>query len=122
MNISFENPDKVNGLLTLTIEKDDYQADVEKALKDYRKRANIPGFRPGQVPMSMIKRQFGTSVKVDVINRMLGEKIYAYISENTHSSSGGYNSIRLFVFTIIFIKFPFLKGHIRSISWSTIAD
>ena len=82
MNISFENPDKVNGLLTLTIEKDDYQADVEKALKDYRKRANIPGFRPGQVPMSMIKRQFGTSVKVDVINRMLGEKIYAYISEN----------------------------------------
>ncbi len=42
--------------------------------------------------------------------------VYAYISENTHSSSGGYNSIRHFGFTIIFIKFPFLKGHIRSIS------
>lgn len=82
MNISFENSDKVNGLLTVTIEKDDYQTDVEKALKDYRKKANVPGFRPGQVPMSMIKRQFGTSVKVDIINRMLGEKIYAYIGEN----------------------------------------
>lgn len=47
MNISFENPDKINGLLTLTIEKGDYEKDVEKTLKDYRKRANVPGFRAG---------------------------------------------------------------------------
>ena len=82
MNISFENSDKLNGLMTLTIEKDDYQADVEKQLKDYRKKANVPGFRPGQVPMGMIKRQFGTSVKMDVVNRLLGEKLYEYIREN----------------------------------------
>jgi trigger factor len=82
MNISFEAPDKVNGLMTITLEKEDYQGEVEKTLKDYRKRANIPGFRPGQAPMGMIKRQFGASVKVDAINKMLGEKLYEYIREN----------------------------------------
>ena len=50
MNISFENPDKVNGLLTITVEESDFQDSVEKTLKDYRKKANIPGFRPGQAP------------------------------------------------------------------------
>ena len=69
MNISFENPDKINGLLTIVVEESDYKADVEKTLKDYRKRANVPGFRPGQVPMGMVKRQYGTAVKVDVVNK-----------------------------------------------------
>ncbi len=82
MNIQFENPDKVNGLMTLTIEKADYEEKVEKALKNYRKRAQIPGFRPGMAPMSMIKRQYGMSVKVDEVNRLLGEKLYEYIREN----------------------------------------
>ena len=82
MNISFEAPDKMNGLMTITLEKEDYQGEVEKTLKDYRKRANIPGFRPGQVPMGMIKRQFGTSVKVDVVNKLLGEKLYGYVQDN----------------------------------------
>lgn len=82
MNISFENPDKINGLMTLTFEKDDYQAEVDKQLKDYRKRANVPGFRPGQTPMGLIKRQFGTSVKMDVVNKLLGEKLYEYVREN----------------------------------------
>ena len=45
MNISFENPDKINGVLKITIEKDDYQGEVDKTLKNYRKQANIPGFR-----------------------------------------------------------------------------
>ncbi len=82
MNIQFEAPDKVNGLMTITLETADYQPEVEKTLKDYRKRANIPGFRPGQAPMSMIKRQFGPSVKVDAINKLLGEKLYEYVREN----------------------------------------
>lgn len=82
MNISFEAPDKVNGLMTITLEKEDYQTEVEKTLKDYRKRANIPGFRPGQVSMGIIKRQYGTAVKVDVVNKMLGEKLYEYVREN----------------------------------------
>ena len=82
MNISFEAPDKINGLMTITLETADYQPEVEKTLKDYRKRANIPGFRPGQAPMGMIKRQFGPSVKVETINKMLGEKLYEYVREN----------------------------------------
>ncbi len=82
MNITFEAPDKVNGLMTITLETADYQPEVEKTLKDYRKRANIPGFRPGQAPMGMIKRQFGTSVKVDAVNKMLGEKLYGYVQDN----------------------------------------
>ncbi len=82
MNIQFEAPDKVNGLMTITLEKADYQPEVDKTLKDYRKRANIPGFRPGMAPMGMIQRQFGTQVKVDVVNKMLGEKLYGYVREN----------------------------------------
>ena len=64
------------------MESADYQPEVDKTLKDYRKRANIPGFRPGQAPMGMIKRQFGTSVKVDAVNKILGEKLYDYVREN----------------------------------------
>ena len=82
MNISCENPDKVNGLLTLTVEEADYKENVEKTLKDYRKKANIPGFRPGMVPMGLIKKQFGTSVKMDAINKLVGEQIYKYVQDN----------------------------------------
>lgn len=82
MKVTFENPDKVNGLMTLTVEEADYKEKVEKTLKDYRKKANVPGFRPGQVPMGIIKRQFGTSVKVDTVNKLLGEEIYKYVNEN----------------------------------------
>ena len=82
MKVTFENPDKVNGLMTLTVEESDYKENVEKTLKDYRKKAQVPGFRPGMVPMSMIKRQYGTAVKVDAINKILGEEIYKYVNEN----------------------------------------
>ena len=82
MKISFENPDKINGLLTLVVEEDDYKKDVEKTLKDYRKKANVPGFRPGQAPMGMIKRQFGPSVKMEAINKIVGENIYKYVQDN----------------------------------------
>ena len=82
MNITFEAPDKINGLMTITLEKEDYQPEVDKTLKDYRKRANVPGFRPGQVPMGIIKRQYGPAVKVDVVNKMLGEKLNSYIIDN----------------------------------------
>ena len=82
MNISLENPEKVSGVLTLVVEEADFAGDVEKQLKDYRKKANVPGFRPGQAPMGMIKRQVGAQVKVDVINRLVGEKLYDYVREN----------------------------------------
>jgi len=82
MNIQFEAPDKINGVLTITIEKEDYNEKVEKTLKDYRKRANVPGFRPGMAPMGMIKKQYGMAVKVDEVNRLLGDKLMEYIREN----------------------------------------
>ena len=82
MKITFDCPDKINGLLTMTIEPADYQEQVEKTLKNYRKKAQVPGFRPGMVPMGMIKKQYGTVVKVDEVNKLMGEKLYAYIQEN----------------------------------------
>ena len=82
MNIVFETPDKINGLLTLTVEEADYKDAVEKELKTCRKRANVPGFRPGMVPMGMVKKMYGTSVKMDVINKFVGEQIYKYLGDN----------------------------------------
>lgn len=88
MNISFECPDKVNGLMTITIEEADFSADVEKTLKDYRKKANQPGFRPGQVPMNLIRRQYGSAVKMDVINKKLGESLQKYLNDNNINMIG----------------------------------
>ena len=82
MNITFDCADKVNGLMTITIEKADYEENVTKTLKDYRKKAQVPGFRPGMVPMGLIKKQYGTAIKVDEVNRLLGEKLYEYVREN----------------------------------------
>ena len=82
MNISFENPDKVNGLLTITVEEADFKDSVEKTLKDYRKKANVPGFRPGMVPMGLIKRQFGASVRYDAVNKFVGEQLFKYVKDN----------------------------------------
>lgn len=82
MKVSFDCPDKINGLLTVTIEEDDYKNDVEKELKNYRKRANVPGFRPGMVPMGLIRRQFGNSVKMDVVNHKLSDEVNKYITDN----------------------------------------
>jgi len=82
MNIQFECADKINGLMTITIDQADYQEQVDKKLKEYRKKAQMPGFRPGMVPIGLIKRQYGTAVKVEEVNRVLGEKLYEYIREN----------------------------------------
>lgn len=82
MNIQFECAYKINGLMTITIEQADYQEQVDKKLKEYRKKAQVPGFRPGMVPMGLIKKQYGMAVKVDEVNRVLGEKLYEYIREN----------------------------------------
>lgn len=82
MKVTFECPDKINGLMTLTVEEADYKESVEKKLKDYRKKATLPGFRTGMVPMGLIKKQYGTALKVDEINRVVGEEIYKYVREN----------------------------------------
>ena len=69
-------------VLTLTIEPADYQEAVQKELKQIRQKANIPGFRPGQAPMGLIKRQFGASVRYDAVNKFVGEQLYKYIKDN----------------------------------------
>ena len=68
--------------MTIVLDEADYKEDVEKTLKDYRKKANVPGFRPGMVPMGLIKRQYGTAVKADAINKVVGEQLQQYIRDN----------------------------------------
>ena len=80
MNISLQNVDKVSALLTLKLEKADYQARVEKTLKTYRQKANIPGFRKGMVPMSLIKKQFGKEDFEFVFDIALAPEFTAEIS------------------------------------------
>lgn len=82
MNISLENLDKVSAVLTIKLEKADYEAKVETALKNFRKKANVPGFRPGQVPMAILKKRFGKDITAEEVNKLLGEKLYEYIREN----------------------------------------
>lgn len=82
MNITFEKTDEVSGLLTMNIEKADYAGNVEKALKDIRKKANMPGFRPGQMPMAIVKKRFGAEATVEAVNRLVAEKMQEYIRDN----------------------------------------
>ena len=77
-----QNVDKVSALLTVNIEKADYQEKVEKVLKKYRQQANVPGFRKGMVPMSLIKKQFGKSVMAEEVDKLMQEKVNEYIREN----------------------------------------
>ena len=82
MNISLQNVDKVSAVLTVQIEKADYEAQVEKSLKTLRQRVNMPGFRKGMVPMGLIKRQYGTSVLVEEVDKLLQAKVGEYIRDN----------------------------------------
>ena len=82
MNTQFECTDQVNGLLTINLEPSDYQEAVAKKLKEIRKKAQMPGFRPGMVPAGLIKKQFGMNVKVEEVNRLVSEAINKYISDN----------------------------------------
>lgn len=82
MNIVRKDHDSVNATLTISIEKADYSEKVEKTLRDYRKKANIPGFRPGMVPMGLLKKMYGKSILAEEINKMLSDELYKYIQEN----------------------------------------
>ena len=82
MNVSLQNNDKVSALLTVTLEKADYEENVEKTLKNYRKTAQLPGFRKGMAPMGLIKKMAGKSVLADEVNKVLGEAVNKYIQDN----------------------------------------
>lgn len=81
MNITRKEIDELNAVLTIAIEKNDYQESVDKILKDYRKNANIPGFRKGHVPMGMVKKQYGRAVLIDEVNKLLQESIQKYLAD-----------------------------------------
>ncbi|HEX2968150.1 MAG TPA: trigger factor [Bacteroidales bacterium] len=81
MNITRENIDDLNAVLTVKIDKPDYEDKVETVLKDYRKKANIKGFRPGMVPIGLIKKIYGKAVRIDEINKVVAENIQKYITD-----------------------------------------
>lgn len=82
MEFTFKNSDATSAILTVKIQEADYASLVEKQLKTIRQKANIPGFRPGMVPMGLVKKQYGTAVKAEEINKLLQTKIFEYIKEN----------------------------------------
>lgn len=81
MNITRENIDDLNAVLKVDIAKDDYNDKVQKVLKDYRKSANIPGFRKGHVPMGLVQKQYGKAVLVDEVNKLLQDSLQKYLTE-----------------------------------------
>jgi len=81
MNISQEKIDNLNAVVKINIKPEDYQPRVEKAIRDHAKKAKIPGFRPGMVPASHIKRMYGKSILVDEVNNLLSDTLNNYINE-----------------------------------------
>lgn len=81
MNITKEQIDELNAVIKVALTRDDYQDRVDKILKDYRRQANIPGFRKGQVPMGLIKKQYGKAVLVDEVNKLLQDNLNKYLTE-----------------------------------------
>lgn len=82
MNITRKDVDAVNAVLTVKIAKADYAEKVEKTLKDYRRKANVPGFRPGMVPMGLVKKMYGKAVLAEEVNKTLSDSLFGYIREN----------------------------------------
>ncbi|MBQ3153383.1 MAG: trigger factor [Bacteroidaceae bacterium] len=82
MNFTLKDQDATSARLVVSVQEADYTTLVEKTLKNIRQKANIPGFRPGMVPMGLIKKQYGTAVKAEEINKLLQTKIFEYIREN----------------------------------------
>lgn len=81
MEITLNKTDDLNGVINVNVTPDDYQEKVDKVLKDYRKKANIPGFRPGKVPMGYVKKMYGKAILVDEINKMLSESLVDYLKK-----------------------------------------
>lgn len=82
MNVSLKNNDAVSGIVKLEIGKADYADQVEKSLRSFRQKANVPGFRKGMVPMSMVKKMYGKHVLIEEVNKLVSENLFKYIREN----------------------------------------
>jgi trigger factor len=82
MNITQENTDKLTAILHVKVEEADYEERVDKVLRDYRRQARVDGFRPGKVPMGIIKKMYYTPVLVDEVNKLVSESLFDYLKEN----------------------------------------
>ena len=82
MNITLEKIDAVNAVITTEITPVDYTDNVKKAIKNFRKKVSLPGFRPGMVPEGLVKKQYGTSILAEEVNKMLQNELYNYIRDN----------------------------------------
>jgi trigger factor len=82
MDITKEQVDNLNAIVRIKLTAEDYEPKVEKALKDYSKKVSMPGFRPGKVPFSMVKKMYGKSVMAEEINKMLSDSLYNYLNDN----------------------------------------
>lgn len=82
MNVVREDIDALNAVLRVEIQPEDYQTKVNETLKNYRKKVNMPGFRPGMVPMGLIQKQYGSSVLAEELNRVVNASLQSYLSEN----------------------------------------
>ena len=81
MNITRTDIDALNATINLHFDESDYSELVEKELKKLRQKANVPGFRPGMVPMGMIKKMYGRSVKADELNKLIQQKLFEYVKD-----------------------------------------
>ena len=82
MNVTLNKTDNVNGVISIEMERADFQGNVDKALNQYRRKATIPGFRPGKVPMGVVKKLYGTSVLAEEVNNLINSSLSNYIQEN----------------------------------------
>ncbi len=82
MNVVRTDIDAVNASLTVQIAKADCNEELDKELRNYKKKANIPGFRPGMVPMGMVKKMYGKYALVNIVNQKISDALYEYIKEN----------------------------------------
>lgn len=82
MNVSLTKKDEVNGVITIEIEKSDYQERAEKALNQYRNRVNLPGFRQGKVPKHLVKKMYGEAITAEELNKIIHEQLIGFIREN----------------------------------------
>ena len=82
MNVTAQNHDDVSALLTFTLEKSDYKDGVEKQLINYAKNAQVPGFRKGKVPLSMVRRQYEAGIAFEEINKQVSDALNNYVNEN----------------------------------------
>lgn len=82
MNVTLEKKDELNALISIEINKSDYEAALDHQLKEYRKKAKIPGFRPGQVPLGMVKKMVGKSLLYEEVNKLTSDKLFGYLQEN----------------------------------------